>query len=52
MNKRTFFVSEEELDMFIEYLWQEELEHRLESNGVLKELHEMYQKKELNNEQN
>lgn len=29
--------------MFIQYLWEEELERRCEENGVLKELRRIYE---------
>ena len=38
-------VTKEELDMVIEYLWQEELDRRIENNGVLKELYEIHKQK-------
>lgn len=38
-------VTKEELYMFIELLWQEELDRRIENNGVLKELYEIHKQK-------
>ena len=36
-------ITKEELDMYIQYLWEEELERRCEENAVLKELKRTYE---------
>lgn len=38
-------VTKEELDEFIKHLWQEEVDRRIESNNVLKELYEIHKQK-------
>lgn len=43
--------TKEELDVYIKSLWQDELDRRIEANGVLKELREIHKQKELSNEQ-
>lgn len=35
-------VTKEELDRFIQYLWEEEYDRRCEENSVLKELREIH----------
>lgn len=37
--------TKEELDKFIKHLWQEEVDRRIEENGVLKELYEIHKQK-------
>ena len=36
-------LTEDDLDLFIQYLWEEELERRCEENSVLKELKRIYE---------